>query len=233
MPYNDLRTNLVAVIHHRDDELSLQNAAKAYEAGFEAVAMIHMEGLDELIDRPSLRIKKEFPRLKVFANRLTTPPHLVVPRDRALGLDGSWVDNPGVSSAGYEHPYEIYRDTVAQARWENPDFKFFGSVAFKTQKPEPDNDHAALAAWRAEGLGWVVTTSGPATGVAPDLGKLRAMRHRIPNAELAVASGVTPENARDISLFVDWILVSTGISADFHTFDLAKMRSLREAADLR
>jgi len=233
LPFNSLKTNLIAVIHHRDDETSVENAGKASDAGFEGVALIHMQGFDELIDRPSVSIKNQFPHLKVYANRLTTPPELVVPRDMALGLDGSWVDNPGVSSAGYEPVADVYQGTLAAAWSRNRDFRFFGSVAFKTQRPEPDDEHAALAAWNAHQNGWTVTTSGTATGIAPDLAKLRAMRHRIPEGDLAVASGVTPENASDIALFVDWILVSTGISQDFHTFDLEKMRRLRVATQLR
>lgn len=233
LPFDSLKTNLIAVIHHRDDETSMENAGKASVAGFEGVALIHMQGFDELIDRPSVRIKERFPHLKVYANRLTTPPELVVPRDMALGLDGSWVDNPGVSSAGYEPVADIYQSTLSAAWRANKEFRFFGSVAFKTQRPEPDNEHAAMAALKAYHNGWTVTTSGTATGVAPDLAKLRAMRHGIPEGDLAVASGVTPENAADISLFVDWILVSTGISEDFHTFDLEKMHKLRAATHFR
>ncbi len=205
----------------------------AVAAGFDGVSLIHMEGLDELIDRPAVRIKTEFPELKVIANRLTTPPELVVPRDVALGLDGTWVDNPGLSSQGETSVTEIYKETFSRALRADNSYLFFGSVAFKTQHPEPTNDHAAIAAWKAEGLGWIPTTSGPATGIAPDLQKLRTMRHRIPNGDLAVASGVTPENAADISLFVDWIFVSTGISKDFHTFDIEKMRKVREATIIR
>ncbi len=233
MPYNSLRTKLIAVIHHHDDELSLENARMADAAGFDGVSLIHMQGLDELIDRPAVRIKRAFPDLKVIANRLTTPPELIVPRDTALGLDGSWVDNPGVSSEGCAPVSAIFNGAVSWARRFHHNYLFFGSVAFKTQQPEPSDDHAATAAQKAAALGWVATTSGPATGVAPDVKKLRAMRHRIPNADLAVASGVTPENAADISLFVDWIFVSTGISKDFHTFDPEKMRKVRAATIIR
>jgi hypothetical protein len=233
MPYNSLRTKLIAVIHHHNDELSLENARMADAAGFDGVSLIHMQGLDELIDRPSVRIKSEFPELAVIANRLTTPPELVVPRDLALGLDGTWVDNPGVSSNGFTPVTDIYREAFDRARRINGNYQFFGSVAFKTQQPEPSDDHAATAAQKASALGWVATTSGPATGIAPDLQKLRTMRHRIPQGDMAVASGVTPENAADISLFVDWIFISTGISKDFHTFDPEKMRKVRAATIIR
>jgi Predicted TIM-barrel enzyme len=229
MPFNKLATKLIAVIHHSDDALSIENARMADEAGFDGVCLIHMDGFDELIDRPAMQIKRDFPRLKVIANRLTTPPDLIVERDLALGLDGSWVDNPGVSSNGYSAVAERYRLAYQYARSVNMNYLFFGSVAFKTQRPEPSDEHAADAATKAAVLGWIATTSGPATGIAPDLQKLRTMRHRIPNSDFAVASGVTPENAADISLLVDWILVSTGISKDFHTFDLEKMKKLKAA----
>lgn len=229
MPYNSLYTNLVAVIHHRDDETSLENARIAQATGFDGVCLIHMDGYDELIDRPAVRIKNELSGLKVIANRLTTPPHLVVARDVALGLDGSWVDNPGVSSTKIHPVSGIYSDSFYKARAKNPDYLFFGSVAFKTQRPEPSDDAAAIAAVRAADLGWIVTTSGPATGIAPDISKLRTMRHRIPESDLAVASGISPENITQVAPLVDWILVSTGISRDFHTFNPVKMNQLREA----
>ncbi|XP_011403363.2 PREDICTED: uncharacterized protein LOC100637956 [Amphimedon queenslandica] len=43
---------------------------------------------------------------------------------------------------------------------------------------------------------------------------------------LALASGVTPENALDYAPYVDAVLVATGISIDFHNIDPLKLRQL-------
>ena len=233
LPYDSMATKLIAVIHHRDDETTLLNARLAEEAGFEGVALIHMEGIDELIDRPAVAILETVPTLLVITNRLTTPPHLAIARDAAIGVDGSWADNPGIYHDRYDEQYWVYKLAVERARRCKPAFRFFSSVAFKTHALTETDQQGAESAWRAEAARWIPTTSGPSTGVAPDVGKLRAMRHRIDQgAHLAVASGVTPENAADISLFVDWIFVSTGISKDFHHFDAGKMKKLRKVVDV-
>ena len=228
MPFNTMETKLIAVIHHHDDATTMRNAEMVAKAGYEGVALIHMDGRDELIDKPAAHLKSAFPHLKVIANRLDTPAELVVARDAALGLDGSWVDNPGVYSDAIDPVAHVYHAALLDIRKTRP-FHFFGSVAFKTQRVDPDPAAAALS---AAARGWIPTTSGTRTGSPPDIDKLRSMRLAIPHAEFAVASGVDPSNAELISLYVDWILVSTGISEDFHNFDPLKVRALREATRL-
>jgi predicted TIM-barrel enzyme len=118
---------------------------------------------------------------------------------------------------------------------------FFASCAFKYQ-PQPLD--VAEAAWREIALGAdVVTTSGPATGKACDPAKVRAIRAAVgEHYGVAVASGVTPDNAASlVRAGVDHILVATGIAKDigngkkdFHRMAPAKLRALianvREAA---
>lgn len=221
---------LIAVIHHEELALSMRNAKIARDAGYEGVALINMQGLDATIDRPAYDIKNAMPDMLVVANRLTTPPRRIISRDVELGLDGSWVDNPGVySHKRFEPQTYVFGEEFAKARTANPKFRFFASVAFKTQEEDPNPPEAATF---AANLKWIPTTSGRATGVAPMIEKLRDMKNALlPGEELAVASGVTPENGSRISLYVDWILVATGISKDFYEFDEDKVRRLRQATN--
>ena len=74
----------------------------------------------------------------------------------------------------------------------------------------------------------VVTTSGSATGVAASIKKISDMRDGCGDVAMALASGVTPENASQYVLLVDGILVATGISppGDFYNLDPARLRAL-------
>jgi hypothetical protein len=218
-------TKLIAVIHYRDDETSYKNAEIAASSNFDGVCLIHMNGEDHLIEDVAVGIKKQHPELIVITNRLSMNPVDMINRDAELGLDGSWADNPGVSSKGITPLASEIEDAVFKVRESKPAFLFFGSVAFKTQPDDPD---PATAAIKAKNLGWIATTSGPATGVAPDEEKLERMKTAIASFDLAVASGITPENAEKLCEHVDWVLVSTGISDTFYTFDPSKVLALRK-----
>jgi hypothetical protein len=221
---------VLAVIHHDNDALSMRNAAVARAAGCAGVVLIQMDGRDHLLDTPAVSVKRAFPELLVGTNRLSMTPDVAVLRDAALGLDATWSDDPGVTSTRVGDVARLVNLALETARRTRPQFKFFGSVAFKTHLVEdPDPGEAARRACR---LGWVATTSGPATGVAPDVRKLRLMRkaiRSISSAELALASGVAPANAPILAPFLNWVLVSTGISVDFHTFDPGATRAVVEA----
>jgi hypothetical protein len=219
-------TKLIAVIHYRDDETAFENARIAAANSYDGVCLIHMQGKDDLIETAAAEIKGRHPELIVITNRLSTHPVDMVRRDAELGLDGSWCDNPGVSSKGITQLAKDIEEAVFEIRKDKPGFLFFGSVAFKTQTHDPD---PATAAVKAKNLGWIATTSGMATGVAPDEEKLEQMKTAIASFDLAVASGITPENAETLGEHVDWVLVSTGISSSFYTFDPLKVAALRHA----
>ena len=74
----------------------------------------------------------------------------------------------------------------------------------------------------------VVTTSGSATGVAANVKKISDMREGCGSIAMALASGVTPENASQYATLVDAFLVATGISlpGDFYNLDPVRLTSL-------
>jgi len=73
-----------------------------------------------------------------------------------------------------------------------------------------------------------VTTSGPATGEEADADKIDDFRRGVSDAPLALASGVTPENAERYGHDVDCFLVATGIAppGDFYSIDKARLDAL-------
>lgn len=211
---------VMAVIHYEHDQQAIRNAAIAADAGCHGVFLIEMDGRDELIDVAAVHIKQRHEGLTVGANRLASLPDQALLRNAALGLDATWVDNPGVSSKGRgEHAWKV-NSALSIAR---PGHLFFGSVAFKYQEHEPDPTKAARL---VANLGWIATTSGSATGKAPDVEKLRSMKSAIGSAPLAVASGITPENVGEFAPHLDWVLVATGVSSSFHEFDPARLKAL-------
>jgi len=73
----------------------------------------------------------------------------------------------------------------------------------------------------------VVCTSGIATGMQADESKISVFRDAVGEHVLALASGITPENAH-IYADVDCFMVATGINIDndFYNIDKSKLAEL-------
>lgn len=208
------------VIHLSTPELARRNAAIAASYGCAGIFVIHMEGRDDEIDPVALDLKRDFPSLKVGVNYLSLPAHVALKRSISQGLDATWADAPGVRSDRVD---DMAQRAIAPVLSANPQHLFFGSVAFKYQPVDADPPAAAANALK---LGMIPTTSGAATGVAPEASKLHAMRSAIGDGPLAVASGITADNVYELGRFLSHILVSTGISKSFHEFDELALRHL-------
>jgi predicted TIM-barrel enzyme len=74
----------------------------------------------------------------------------------------------------------------------------------------------------------VVTTSGPGTGHAAEVEKIRRMKQALADAPLAIASGIAPENVGHYLPYADAFLVATGISRSFTELDATRVRLLVE-----
>jgi hypothetical protein len=210
---------VLPVIHYLDDALALRNAEIAFDAGANGVFVISMEGDDEPVVPAARLIKDRWPDRIVGVNLLSLPATDALERSLAANLDATWTDRPGVSSAYIGS--EAFR--VADRLKTCKDHLFFGSVAFKYQADEP---HPGAAARRAAALGMIATTSGTATGIAPDTTKTATMKKALADAPLALASGVTPDNVESFLASVSYFLVATGISVDEHHLDPALCQSL-------
>ena len=139
-------------------------------------------------------------------------------------IDAYWADDARIDETGKDpSEAEGIAATRAASGWNG---LYFGGTAFKKQRPVDPADYYPAA---VEATRWmdVVTTSGIATGEAADLNKIKDFRAGAGSAPLAIASGVTPENAREYAE-VDAFLVATGINreGDFYNIDSKRLSAL-------
>lgn len=143
-------------------------------------------------------------------------------------IDAYWADDARIDETGQD-PSEARQIAAVRAAsgWQG---LYFGGTAFKKQRPV-DPARWQGAAREAVPFMDVVTTSGVATGEEADLGKIRDFRAGTGDAPLALASGVTPENARNYA-DADAFLVATGINrpGDFYNIDPARLARLMRIA---
>lgn len=198
------------VIHVLNQDLALQQADLAFDAGADGVFLINHYGDDEILPIIGQKIKQKYPDKKVGLNYLANGPIEAYSAARTNGMDMAWGDNCGVNSKGYsalgEHLMGMAKDN---------EVKLFASVAFKYQAHEEYPDKAASNALNA---GFIPTTSGGATGSAPSVEKIQLMSQAV-GGDLAVASGMTAENIQRFAPFLRYALVATGVSVDEHHFD--------------
>ena len=138
-------------------------------------------------------------------------------------IDAYWADDARIDEHGQNAEAEEIAAIRATSGWDG---LYFGGTAFKMQRPV-DPTHWQDAAREAVPFMDAVTTSGIATGQQADLTKIRNFRAGVGDTPLALASGITPDNARDYA-DVDAFMVATGINVpgDFYTIDSARLAAL-------
>lgn len=219
-------TLIVPVIHYANDNQAMRNAERAFDAGCPGVMLIEMQGCDRTTIYAAGAIKRRWPDRLVGLNFLNAFGPLNMPMATVAGIDLTWTDQQLTHSAGCDIAAWQARD-VLRARADG--HQLFCGVAFKYQQAEPNPEAAAV---RAVELGFIPTTSGSATGRAADPSFIASLRNAIGlAAPLAIASGITPENAFLFLPHVSHVLVSTGVSSSFHEFDPARLRALIDVRD--
>lgn len=212
---------ILPVIHYANDAQALRNADIAVSAGCEGVFLIHMDGHDRAILGVARDIKLRWPKMLVGINLLNSRPIDALRVSLARGLDMTWTDQQVTYST--DAPWNEAR----ALRSISADQHVFVGVGFKYQRPDP---YPAEAARKAVRFGLIPTTSGPATGMPADPAAVAALREAIGFAgPLAIASGITPDNAGAFSPYVSHMLVATGVSTNFHALDPVKLAALRAA----
>lgn len=211
---------IIPVIHHLTNQLTLENAKLCADENAYGVFFISMTGDNDDLPILAKITKAKYPHLKVGINLLGQQVLDSLETSLAFGLDMTWSDNPIVTSAGIS---QEARDAVKLLKDKN--HMFFNSVAFKYQKSEPN---PGLAATLSQELGFIPTTSGQATGKAADLKKIAEMKEAIGNYPLAVASGLDPDNISQYMNYLDYGLVATGISTNFHELSQEKLKLILE-----
>ncbi len=216
---------VLPVIHVEDLSQALSNIAVAKEAGADGVFLInHKIPYQKLLDIYYLASVR-FLGFWMGINLLDLAPFRVFDKvfKGGLRVEGIWVDNARIDEFGNEQnePLRI-KDLIHANKWNG---LYFGGIAFKYQRPAYNLEKLAKIAARYMD---VVTTSGPATGQAASVEKIRLISQAISGKPLAIASGITPENVKDYLKLANCFLVATGISSDFYTLDEAKTKRLVE-----
>ena len=220
---------ILPVIHVLDDARTGANIDHIIDAGLTGCFLInHDFGIDAFL--PVLEaIRGRYPDFWIGVNFLAVTglkafPILADLDERGVRIDAYWADDARIDeSAVTQEEADNIAATRADCGWKG---LYFGGTAFKKQRPVDPKDYAR-AAGIAGGFMDVVTTSGIATGHSADLGKLAEFRGALPDRPIALASGITPDNATDYDM-VDCFMVATGINFenDFYNIDPARLLQL-------
>ena len=211
---------VLPVIHVASAEQARRNAAIARDAGADGVFLInHSIGSDTLLKIHG-EIADLFPNWWIGVNCLDLDPETVFDRI-STGVSGVWVDNSMIQEGQQDQPSA---EAILAAQSENGwTGLYFGGVAFKYQRHVSDLTMAAQVARRFMD---VVTTSGPGTGKAAHVEKIRTMKEALGDFPLAIASGITPDNILDYLPCPDCYLVATGIGKSFEELDPVLVKHL-------
>lgn len=215
---------ILPVIHYADDNQAMRNAERAFAAGCPGVMLIEMRGRNLPLPGIGRSIKRVWPDKLVGLNFLNATTAREMPCSMMRDFDMTWTDEQLTHSEGARALEALWMQRTLSDR---PDHLLFCAVAFKYQAPEPDPVKAALD---AIALGFIPTTSGPATGQAADPAFVADLFAALgPGCRLAIASGITPDNVAAYAPNLTHALVSTGVSSSFHEFDPARLAALMEA----
>ena len=221
---------VLVVIHARDRAQVIRNARTAVREGAHGVFLInHDFALEALL--PLVReVRARFPSLWLGVNFLAVTGARAFPilgelERTGCAVDAYWADDARIDElSDRQSEAEAIAEVRRASGWNG---LYLGGVAFKKQRTVPP-EHFQTAARLAGPHVDAVTTSGVATGQAADVSKIEAFRAGCSDQALAVASGVTPDNAGAHAGLVDAILVATGINrpGDFHEIEPMRLRRL-------
>lgn len=220
---------ILPVIHVVDEVQTAANIDHVIKAGLKGCFLInHDFGIEPFLPIITA-IRGRYPDLWIGVNFLAVTgldafPILADLRARGVRIDAYWADDARIDEAAST---QTEADSIAATRrdcgWGG---LYFGGTAFKKQRPVDPKDYGRAASI-AGGYMEVVTTSGIATGQSADLGKLARFRAALADRPIALASGITPDNAGDYAM-VDCFMVATGINfeGDFYNIDPARLARL-------
>ena len=220
---------ILPVIHVLDEVGTAANIDRVVDAGLKGCFLInHDFGIEPFL--PIIEaIRTRYPDFWIGLNFLAVTGLKAFPILAELGRQGIPIDAYWADDARIDERTESQdeADKIAATRrdcgWNG---LYFGGTAFKKQRPVDPRDHARAAAIAGNYMD-VVTTSGIATGKSADIGKLKQFRQSLPDTPIALASGITPDNARTYAM-VDCFMVATGINIedDFYSIDPGRLSRL-------
>lgn len=219
---------VLPVIHVLDSARTRQNVETLLEAGAQGCFLINHDFAPEQF-LPIIRdTRAAFPSLWMAVNFLAVTgkdafPILGQLQSEGCQVDAYWADDACIDEDGANSEAKA----IAQARIDSGwDGLYFGGTAFKKQR-EVDPNRYGDAARESCPFMDVITTSGVATGQEADLGKIETFRAAIGDRPMALASGISPENAQAYA-DVDCFMVATGINKpdNFYDIDAGRLAEL-------
>lgn len=219
---------VLPVIHVLDSDCTARNVEILLEAGAQGCFLINHDFEPEKF-LPIIRdTRAAFPSLWMAVNFLAVTGEHAFPILGQLQADGCqvdayWADDACIDEDGANVEAKRIAAARANSGWNG---LYFGGTAFKKQR-KVDPSRYGDAAREACPFMDVITTSGVATGQEADLGKIETFRAAIGDRPMALASGISPENARDYAN-VDCFMVATGINkaGNFYDIDPARLADL-------
>lgn len=218
---------VLPVIHVLDTERTLRNIQVALGEGAPGVFLInHDFGVEPFLEIIA-DVRARHGSLWMGVNFLAVTGRDAFPQLAKLGqngceIDAYWADDARIDERQDQQP-EAEAIQAARNGWDGV---YFGGTAFKKQREVDPADYAKSASRACDWMD-VVTTSGIATGHEADDMKIATFRQAIGDKPLALASGVSPENAKRYA-DVDCFFVATGINFDgnFYDIDPARLSAL-------
>lgn len=219
---------VLPVIHVLDSARTLRNIAHVISCGAPGCFLInHGFAPDRFL--PIIHAARAaYPSLWLGVNFLAVTGRKAFPMlaDLARGgchVDAYWADDACIDEHGINSEAQEIARIYHDSGWRG---MYFGGTCFKKQRAVAP-EHYGSAAREACAFMDVVTTSGVATGQEADLDKVKTFRKAIGDQTLALASGITPDNAAHYA-DVDCFMVATGIneSGNFYDIDPEKLNAL-------
>jgi len=196
------------VIHPVTKAVALQSIDTAVHAGADGIFLINQGMTASQVLDFIPEVRQRYEQLWIGVNLLGVKPEEVITLVANLSVDGIWSDNAEIDELSDAQPAgERFRHVRREHGWQG---LYFGGVAFKYQREVAE---ALLPDAARKASPWmdVITSSGPGTGYAATVEKVRALRSGAGEHPLALASGVSPENVDRFLPYVDAFLVATEI----------------------
>lgn len=193
-----------------------ENLSRCFSANVDGVFLVNNDCSSFSLINAYIYAKNKYPLKWIGLNYLGNC-YEAIHFAKYLNVDGLWLDNIGVFDE------DVNRAEFIQSYIQFIKLKalIFGGICFKYQR-QPENP--TLTASNASKFTDVITTSGNGTSHPIEIEKLQKIYDGVSNTNfIAVASGISCDNVRDILPYVDVFMMHTSVVDSDNLFDVNKL----------